>query len=137
MRKTLTGAKTKRSYIEMNKFHYNQDGRPVNSITGQPYSRDEIVTNPALPLPLDIDPAHPYWQRRSLAELQIEKERQAKKSQKRKAARQRRPSSRKSAFNHTVAIGRAMAEQVKRVNEADDVVFVQSSAGFEVWGVAR
>ena len=69
-----------------NEIRFDRNGWPVNPATGQAYSRDEIVTDPAIPYPKHVDPHKPdaYWRRRTPAQLQTEKQRIEKKRKRRR-----------------------------------------------------
>ena len=101
-----------------NSVKFNSDGWPLNPATGQPYTRDEIITNPAIPYPQDVDTNHPYWRRRTSEELTAQKAKLAKKS------KPRRTRSRRRTLTHTIPAltqqdsrTQATAALVTRANE--------------------
>jgi hypothetical protein len=107
-------------------FTFGQDGWPINSKTGQSFTRDEIVINPAIPYPIDVDEESDYWARRTPEALAVQKASIAKKA----AARNRRTARQTSTCKPTRYTGfavssasqlrdsayRATAELVDRVN---------------------
>lgn len=110
------------------KFEFNKDGWPLNPLTGQPYTRDEIVTDETIPYPHHVDPANPgrYWQRRTPAQLAAEKNRAAQKA-KRRSVRSRRtlrttvPFSLSGAEIQTRRRNAATVELVERANKPDEL----------------
>lgn len=102
--------------VEVN-IQFTSTGYPINPATGQMYSRNEIVANPAIPLPTFVDAANPplYWQRRTAAEMTNEAKRIADKNRRNKAARERRQN---QTSKHIMdnRVGWATMALVERVN---------------------
>lgn len=109
-------------------INFTPDGWPINPLTGQPFTRDEIVSDETIPYPRHVDPSNPgsYWARRTPEQLQAEKDRIAKKSKaraRRRATRSRRviqatvPFLLSGAEIQTRQRGRAMADLVERANK--------------------
>lgn len=106
-------------------IHFDSAGWPINPATGRAYSRDEIVTDPSIPYPKDINPNSLYWRRRTPAQLAAEKAKIAKKQQQRQ--RRRQSGSRRKTLHSTASVlsgaelqtrqrGEATVELVKRAN---------------------
>ena len=96
---------------------FNKDGWPLNPTTGQPYTRDEIITNPAIPYPQDVDTNQPYWQRRTSEELAAQKAKLAKKPKPRSRSRRRTLPHTVPALTQQDSRTQATAALVTRANE--------------------
>lgn len=101
--------------------NFAPDGWPINPATGQTYTRNEIITNPAIPYPQDINPNSPYWRRRTPAQLAAEQAQITKKQQQR--ARRRSSGSRRKTM-HSAAAALSGAELQERQRAAATVELV-------------
>lgn len=110
-------------------------GWPIDPATGQIYTHKQIVTSGGqIPRPQDVDPDHPYWRYRSLAEYEAAEAKARKR-------RTRRPSRRKTTFNASSALsgfstqeidrGQALADLVDRFNRPSSIL-VTSGSSFAV-----
>ena len=115
----------RKSPARQEQIEFNQDGWPISPETGKAYSRDEIVVNPAIPYPIDVDSSSPYWARRSpeaLAHQKAEIAKKAKIRNRRNARRKTRTPQQYTGFGTSSASQQrdtsylSMAELVDRAN---------------------
>lgn len=123
-------------------IHFTPGGWPINPATGQAYTRNEIITNPAIPYPQGVDTSSPYWRRRTPAQLAEEKAKIAKTQQQR--ARRRSSGSRRKTLSSIASVlsgaerqtrqrATATAELVERANDTESrSILVNLPAGWKV-----
>ena len=126
---------------------FDRYGWPINPDSGQAYTADELAADPSLPLPQD--PRAKQFVERQRARVQGKEIPPTKKTKKTKRAKARRRqltasaglanlSLRRSGAEKQAEVrGRAMGEQVKRVNSDSDppfkrVIFLQSGRRFTI-----
>ena len=102
-------------------FKFSPHGYPL-APDGRMYIRAEIVSDPAIPLPLFVDAANPpaYWQRRTGAEMAAEAKRITDRNRRNAQARERRQTTRNGRMvTMATIIAAPTLALVERVNAAD------------------